>query len=82
MKGHKHLAHEMISSAQTATTGYHDMDDFGQKPLSKQESLLRRGLVFLSMLILAYIYSNSLTAQQAANQRISVSQAVDFPNDI
>lgn len=47
-----------------------------------KEKAVRKGLIFLGVLILAYIYSNSLLAQQASKQRISVSQAVDFPNDI
>jgi hypothetical protein len=49
---------------------------------TQAEKTVRKGLVFLGVLILAYVYSHSLAAQQAAKQRISISQAVNFPNDI
>lgn len=48
----------------------------------RREKYLRKVLVFLGVLVLAYVYSSNLFAQQSAGQRISVSQAVDFPNDI
>ncbi len=52
------------------------------KDISTKERYLRKALIFLGVLILAYLYSSNLLAQQSAGQRISISQAVDFPNDI
>jgi len=49
---------------------------------ARKERRLRKALIFLGVLILAYIYSDSLLAQQSSAQRVSIGQAVDFPNDI
>lgn len=82
MNNQKSDLQQTLSSTSVKTTGYGDMDTLEQTPISKRERLFQRGLIFLGVLILGYVYSNSLTAQQAASQRISVSQAVNFPNDI
>ncbi len=45
-------------------------------------SLHQKVLVALGVLVLAYIYSDSLSAQSASAPRVSISQAVNFPSDI
>lgn len=50
--------------------------------LPRRERAIRLTYVALGVIILGYIYTDSLQAQQAAQQRISISQAVDFPGDI
>ncbi len=47
-----------------------------------KERRLRKALIFLGVLILAYIYTDGLFAQQSAARRVSIGQAADFPNDI
>ncbi len=50
--------------------------------LPQREKTVRLIFIALGIMILGYIYTESLWAQQAAQQRISISQAVDFPSDI
>lgn len=50
--------------------------------LSRRERTVRSILIALGVMILGYIYTESLWAQQATQQRISISQAVNFPSDI
>ncbi len=49
---------------------------------TRHEIRIHKSLICAGLLLLACVYSHSLVAQQAAKQRISVSQAVNFPNDI
>lgn len=50
--------------------------------LSRKERAVRSIFIALGVMILGYIYTENLWAQQATQQRISISQAVDFPSDI
>ena len=50
--------------------------------LSRKEKSIRFIFFALGVLILGYIYTESLWAQQRMQQRISIIQATDFPRDI
>ena len=50
--------------------------------LPQRERVIRSIFIALGIVVIGYIYTESLWAQQAANQRISISQATDFPRDI
>lgn len=50
--------------------------------VSTRDRVVRLTYIFMGICILGYIYTDSLQAQQAAQQRISISQAADFPSDI
>lgn len=50
--------------------------------LSRREKTVRSIFIALGVMILGYIYTESLWAQQATQQRISISQATNFPSDI
>lgn len=47
-----------------------------------RDRLVRLTYIAMGMVILGYVYTDSLQAQQAAQQRISISEAADFPSDI
>ena len=49
---------------------------------TRYQARIHKSLICAGLFLLACVYSHSLVAQQAAKQRISVSQAVNFPNDI
>lgn len=49
---------------------------------SRREKATRTIYIALGVIFLGYIYSDSLVAQQASKQRVSIIKAVDFPSDI
>lgn len=50
--------------------------------LTRRQKTMRSIYIALGTIILGYIYTDSLMAQQASQQRISIIKAVDFPSDI
>ena len=50
--------------------------------LLQREKAIRAIAIVLGIMVLGYIYTDSLWAQQATQQRISISQATNFPRDI
>ncbi len=74
------IANKQVSSQEMAKS--HGMDLAASGGSSQRERYLRRALIFMGVLVLVYVYSSNLLAQQSAGQRISISQPVDFPNDI
>lgn len=67
----------MIRTDMMKTMNNQDIDT-----ASRRDRLIRLTYIAMGVVILGYVYTDSLQAQQAAQQRISISQAADFPNDI
>jgi len=50
--------------------------------LLRRDKAIRATAIAVGVMVLGYIYTDSLWAQQIAQQRISISQATNFPRDI
>ncbi|UTW55663.1 hypothetical protein [Kordiimonas sp. SCSIO 12610] len=77
-----HHKDQVMQPGQSGLDIVPDIEALALEDQPAKERWLRKVLIGFGVMILAYVYSSSLLAQQASQQRISVSQAVNFPNDI